>query len=203
MVEEQLIRRGIRDRAVLDAMLTVPRELFVDPRLRDSSYSDGPLPIGCEQTISQPYIVAYMCELLRLDRRCRVLEVGCGSGYQAAVLAQLAGTVVTVERIASLVDRAKQALQDEMETGKVRVCLGNGAKGMEEFAPYDRIVVSAAIQSDRPPAALLEQLNPGGIMVAPMGTVFQTIRIFQKMEAGIEERQGIAVSFVPFVSDEN
>ena len=203
MVEEQLVTRGIRDRAVLDAMLAVPRERFVDRQFRDSSYCDGPLPIGYGQTISQPYIVAYMCELLEVETHHHVLEIGCGSGYQAAVLGQLARSVVAVERIEPLYDRALSVLKDEIDNGTVRLILGDGTNGVKALAPFDRIIVSAAIQADRPPPALLEQLKPGGILVAPLGTMFQTIRIFHKKEDGIEERQGIAVSFVPFVSDEN
>lgn len=202
MVREQLVSRGIQDQAVLDAMLAVPRENFVDRQYRDGSYDDGPLPIGQGQTISQPFIVAYMCQLLAVDRSHRVLEVGFGSGYLAAVLAQLAGTVVAIERIQALYEKAQAALRPEIDCGRIRLFLGDGARGVAELAPFDRIVVSASIPAEIPPPALLEQLKVGGILVAPMGSAMQTIQIFHKQEVGVKRHQGISVSFVPFISDE-
>lgn len=202
MVEKQLLPRGIHDRQVIEAMLSVERERFVpEPHLADS-YADCALPIGYGQTISQPYIVAYMCQLLNLHPSHRVLEVGCGSGYMAAVLSRIAGKVVSMERIESLYVRAQKVLCRELDAGQIRLVLGDGAKGVAAASPFERIVVSASISSLKPPAALIEQLKTGGIMVCPMGVTEQHIYIFHKKEDGLERYQGLPVTFVPFVSNE-
>jgi len=203
MVQQQLLHRGISDQRLLDAMLTVARERFVEDACQNSSYADGPLPIGYGQTISQPYIVAYMCQLLAVEKTHRVLEIGCGSGYQAAILAKLADFVVAVERVEELYERALKVLTAELDSGKIRLFWGDGALGVPELAPFDRIIVSAAIKGTNPPLALMDQLAPEGIMVAPMGNFEQNIHIFIKKEGGIERYQGLAVSFVPFISDAN
>jgi protein-L-isoaspartate(D-aspartate) O-methyltransferase len=169
MVNEQLRTRGVADKAVLAAMEKVPRHLFVPPAQRRCAYDDGPLPIGLAQTISQPYMVARMTELLRLTRACRVLEVGTGSGYQAAVLAELAGEVWSIERLPELARQAEQLLH-RLRYDNVRVIVGDGTLGHPEAAPYDAIVVTAA--APRVPDALRAQLKPGGRMVIPLAVHF-------------------------------
>ncbi len=167
MVEEQLRPRGIRDERVMRAMATVPREQFVDADNRPRAYDDMALPIGHGQTISQPYTVAYMCEALRLDGHEKVLEVGTGSGYGAAVLSKLAKQVFTVERIEALAETARQRLQ-RLGYDNVVVCVTNGSLGLSDEAPFDGIVVTAAAESLPPPYA--EQLAEGGRIVIPIGT---------------------------------
>jgi protein-L-isoaspartate(D-aspartate) O-methyltransferase len=201
MVNSQLVSRGISDRRVLDVMAAVPRERFLESGLFAEAYRDGPLPIGHGQTISQPYIVAYMCQLLRIEAHHRVLEVGAGCGYQAAILARLAARVITLERIQALADRASETLQEEIVGGRIRVVCADGAFGFADEAPFDRIIVSAAIPGLEPPPVLWSQLKEGGIMVAPMGKDRQYIYVISKKEGGMERRQDLAVSFVPFISD--
>lgn len=167
MVEEQLRGRGIHDEAVLRAMRAVPRHLFVDASVRNRAYEDSPLPIDEAQTISQPYMVALMVELLELRGHERVLEVGAGSGYQAAVLAELAAEVHTIDRIAALADRARLRLDALGYSGRVWVHTGDGAQGWRAAAPFDGIVVAAAAREV--PRPLLEQLKPGGALVLPLG----------------------------------
>jgi protein-L-isoaspartate(D-aspartate) O-methyltransferase len=166
MVEEQLVRRGITDRALLDAMRKIPRHLFVDEALRERAYGDHPLPIGEEQTISQPYIVALMSSLLQVDRSAKVLEIGTGSGYQAAVLAELARRVCSIERLPRLAQRAR-ALLESLGYANVWVRVGNGTLGWPDEAPFDRIVVTAGGPSV--PGPLFGQLAEGGRMVLPLG----------------------------------
>lgn len=166
MVTEQLIKRGIADPGVLEAMRIVPRHLFVDEALRDRAYGDHPLPIGEGQTISQPFMVARMTELLRLTGREKVLEIGTGSGYQAAVLSRVAERVCTVERIAKLAARARQTLET-LEMSNVWVRTADGTVGWADEAPFDRILVAAGGPSVPPP--LLEQLAEGGRLVMPVG----------------------------------
>ena len=165
MVDEQLRPRGIVDEGVLAAVERVPRHLFVPPAQRPSAYDDGPLPIGLGQTISQPYMVARMTELLCLTKESRVLEIGTGSGYQAAVLAELAGEVWSIERLPELARRAEELL-GRLGYDSIRVVIGDGTMGFAEAAPYDGIVVTAA--APRVPACLREQLNIGGRMVIPV-----------------------------------
>jgi protein-L-isoaspartate(D-aspartate) O-methyltransferase len=166
MVAEQIEARGIKDARVLEAMRTVPRDRFIPAELRDHAYDDGPLPIGADQTISQPYMVALTCEVAQLSGVERVLEVGTGSGYEAAVLSKLAAQVVTIESIPHLYDRARIMLQN-VGVGNVSVRLGDGSLGCIEEAPFDVIIVSAAMPGV--PTTLLTQLKPDGRLVAPIG----------------------------------
>src|SRR3954468_18467041 len=165
MVAEQIRARGIRDERVLDAMARVPRDRFVPPALREEAHEDHPVAIGHGQTISQPYIVAYMTEALRLEPGHRVLEVGTGCGYQTAVLAELARDVYSIEVIAPLAERARQTL-DSLGYANVRIRVGDGHEGWPEFAPYDRILVAAAAESV--PPTLVDQLADTGILVIPV-----------------------------------
>lgn len=163
---EHLRRRGIRDERVLSAMLKVPRHLFVPPELTEEAYNDYPLPIGCGQTISQPYIVALMTEALEVRENHRVLEIGTGSGYQCAILAELAKEVYSVERIPELALKAQKVLS-LLGYNNVRIKIDDGTLGWPEYAPYDRIIVTAG--APKIPEPLLEQLDKGGIMVIPVG----------------------------------
>src|SRR5262245_901387 len=168
MVDEQLRPRGIRSPRVLDAMLTVPRHLFVPDEERGHAYTDSPLPIGHDQTISQPFIVALMTEALEVEPRDRVMELGTGSGYQAAVLSVLVKEVYTIEILPPLAARARDTLA-RLGYRNVQVRTGNGYLGWPEHAPYDRIVVTAA--PEEVPPALVQQLKPGGVMAIPVGDV--------------------------------
>src|SRR5262245_27840356 len=174
MVSDQLQARDITSARVLDAMRKVPRHLFVPEGMRSRSYEDNPLPIGLEQTISQPYIVAFMTQALQLEPGHRVLEIGTGSGYQAAVLAELVAAVYTIEIVAPLAERARATLAS-LAYKNVEVRTGNGYLGWPEHAPYDRIMVTAA--PDAVPPALVEQLKVGGLMAIPVGTGEQELRI--------------------------
>lgn len=169
MVETQIKSRGIKDERVLKAMLKVPRHLFVDEALRDQAYGDFPLPIGEGQTISQPYIVALMTEALELKGNERVLEIGTGSGYQTAILAELALWVYTIERFPTLLERAKKVLK-ELGYKNISFKLDDGTLGWKEAAPFDAIIVTAASPDIPPP--LVEQLAEGGRMVIPIGDEF-------------------------------
>ncbi len=166
MVDIQLRDRGIHDRRLLEAMASIPRHEFVEERYRDQAYADHPLPIGAGQTISQPYIVALMLELLHLGPASKVLEIGAGSGYQTALLAKLAGHVYSMERHAELARQAAVTLS-RLGMTNVRVVTGDGSRGLGEHAPYDAIVVAAAA-AEIPPA-LFEQLGEGGRMIIPVG----------------------------------
>ena len=200
MVERQLRRRGIRDERVLEAMSRVPRELFVPGSVRAHAYDDGALPIGERQTISQPFVVATICSLLSLEGRERVLDVGTGSGYQAAVLAELAAEVVTIERIQELAVSARAALA-EAGYRNVDVRVGDGSLGVPERAPFDGIAVAAAAP-DVPPA-LYEQLGDGGRLVLPRGTRWgQELVLVQRTASGPVERSSIPVRFVPLLGAE-
>ena len=197
MVEQQLLRRGIRDRAVLAAMNKVPRELFVDERARASSYADSPLAIDCRQTISQPYIVAYMTEQLELSGRESVLEIGTGSGYQAAVLAETAARVYSLEVIPELSAQARALLQERLGYGNIFFKVGRGQDGWPEFAPYDRIMVTAAPAAF--PEGLFAQLAEGGIALSPVGSYEQRLVRFRKQNGKIHAEDLIGVIFVPLV----
>ena len=178
MVEQQLVARGVSDPRVIEAMRRVPRHLFVDEALRDRAYGDHPLPIGEGQTISQPFIVGRMTELLHLGGREKVLEIGTGCGYQAAVLAELAERVCTVERIVRLAIRARQTL-DGLGYSNVWARTANGTFGWPDEAPFDRVLVAAAAPSV--PAPLFEQLTEGGRMVMPIGDAeSQRLQIIEK-----------------------
>ncbi|MGH9314515.1 MAG: protein-L-isoaspartate(D-aspartate) O-methyltransferase [Vicinamibacterales bacterium] len=196
MIDDQIRARGITNQAVLDAMRKVPRHLFVPPSLRDAAYDDGPLPIGQGQTISQPYIVAYMTEALGIRPGEHVLEIGTGSGYQAAVLAEIAREVYTIEIVPELAERARQTLAG-LGYKNVFVRTGNGYAGWPEKAPFPRIMVTAA--PDDIPPALVEQLAPGGTMVLPVGTAFQEMTIVTKTAQGIARKTTIPVRFVPMI----
>lgn len=194
MVDEQLRVRGIRDPRVLAAMERVPRHLFVPQAQQPMAYRDSPLPIGLGQTISQPYIVAFMTESLEVGPDHRVLEVGTGSGYQAAVLSLLAREVYTIEIIPELARRARTVL-GELEHRNVHVREGNGYLGWPEQAPFDRVIVTAA--PDTVPQALVDQLRVGGLMAIPVGTVDQELRVLRRTERGLELLRTLPVRFVP------
>jgi protein-L-isoaspartate(D-aspartate) O-methyltransferase len=189
---------GIRDAAVLRAIAEVPRALFVPERLRGEADADHPLPIGFGQTISQPFVVAYMTERLRLSGRERVLEVGTGSGYQTAILARLAAEVFSMEIVAPLAERARDVLLGTLGLRNVHLRVGDGAAGWEEAAPFDRIVVTAA--APEVPPALVAQLAPGGRMVIPVGDApdMQVLRVVEKGNDGANVSTDlIPVRFVP------
>ena len=194
MVNEQLKGRDIRDPRVLTAILSVPRHLFVPESLQPRAYSDSPLPIGYDQTISQPYIVAFMTQALNLQPDHRVLEIGTGSGYQAAVLGMLARQVYSIEIVAPLAARARALLAD-LGYRNIEVRTGNGYAGWAEHAPYDRIMVTAA--PDEVPSALVQQLRTGGLMAIPVGTVTQELRILRRTATGMETLSTLPVRFVP------
>ena len=197
MVEEQLKARGIRDQRVLDAMLNVPRHLFVRPEDREWAYADGPLPIGFGQTISQPYIVARMTELLGLKGEEKVLEIGTGSGYQAAVLAHLAREVHTVERIPELAEQARERLK-RLGLTNVHVHVADGTLGWPAEAPYDAILVTAA--APQIPQPLLEQLAEGGRLVAPVGSRgLQYLERWTQVGDDFLHERFEPVAFVPLV----
>ena len=196
MVETQIRGRGVLSRVVLDAMSRVPRHLFVPLEVRPFAYEDRPLPIGQGQTISQPYIVAYMTEALQTAPDHTVLEIGTGSGYQAAVLAELVREVYTIEIIPELADRARRTLA-QAGYRNVQVRTGNGYFGWPERAPFQRIIVTAA--PPEIPAALVDQLTIGGTMVIPVGTTFQEITIVTKTARGVTQEKTLPVRFVPMV----
>jgi len=196
MVEEQIIARGISDSLVIDAMLTVKRHLFVPEKLKGFAYEDHPLPIGCEQTISQPYIVALMTELLEVKKNHKILEVGTGSGYQAAVLSLLADSVFTIEIIPELAASAKERLE-QLGHKNVVVKAGDGYKGWKEHSPFDGIIVTCAPKEV--PPLLLEQLATGGRMVIPVGSYFQELLLITKDSSGISEESIVPVRFVPMI----
>ncbi len=198
MVLRQIEARGIADRRVLEAMRSLPRHRFVPERLADCAYDDNPLPIGKGQTISQPYIVAFMLEALKLGGGERVLEIGAGSGYQAALLGRLAGEVWSLERVPELRDRAADALAD-LGIDNVRVLLADGFDGLPDEAPFDAIIVSATPESM--PLALLEQLSPdGGVLVGPEGPPGRQILVRITRAGGFFDREPLLdVAFVPMV----
>jgi protein-L-isoaspartate(D-aspartate) O-methyltransferase len=194
MVDEQIAARDIKSPRVLAAMRRVPRHEFVPATLRGSAYADSPLPIGHDQTISQPYIVAYMTEALELEATHKVLEIGTGSGYQAAVLGELVKDVYTIEIVAPLADRARQTLA-KLGYKNVHVRTGNGYLGWPEQAPFDRVMVTAA--PDAVPAPLIEQLKVGGLMAIPVGVGVQELRILRRTASGLETLRTLPVRFVP------
>ena len=197
MVKRQICSRGVRDQKVIDAMLAVPREKFVTRYEKNSSYHDGPLPIGHRQTISQPYIVAYMTEMLELKGEENVLELGTGSGYQTAVLAEIANHVYTVEVIELLGRRAQTLLEEKMDYQNISFKYANGRHGWPEKAPFDRIMITAAPVSF--PEPLFDQLAEGGIAIAPVGDFYQQLVKYSKVNGRIVTTNLIAVAFVPFV----
>jgi protein-L-isoaspartate(D-aspartate) O-methyltransferase len=198
MVDEQIRARGVADPLVLKAMATVPRHLFVPDDLVPSAYADQPLPIGHDQTISQPYIVALMTELADLAGNERVLEIGTGSGYQAAVLAEIADTVYTIEIVEPLAAEAAERLK-RMGYSNVRVRCGDGYRGWPERAPFDAIVVTAA--PDHVPQPLIDQLALGGKLVIPVGDTLQELLEITKTADGVIERRVLPVRFVPMTGE--
>lgn len=198
MVGEQIIPRGIKDPAVLAAMRHVPRHRFVPAPYSAFAYVDGPLPIGHGQSISQPSLVAKMTEVLTLKKTDKVLEVGTGSGYQAAVLAELADKVLTVEILEPLARQAEQTLA-ELSYQNVRVRVGDGYQGWPEEAPFDAIIVTAA--PDHVPQPLLDQLAVGGRLVLPVGRYYQTLELYRRTTEGYERKIITLVRFVPLVRE--
>jgi protein-L-isoaspartate(D-aspartate) O-methyltransferase len=198
MVERQIASRGVKDTRVLAAMARVPRHLFVPEGLRGSAYEDYPLPIGEGQTISQPYIVAFMTEALEIAAQDRVLEIGTGSGYQAAILGEIVKEVYTIEIIESLAARAQETLT-RMGYRNIFVKAGNGYLGWPEKAPFDAIIVTCA--PDRIPQALIDQLKEGGRMISPVGKAGSVQKLVRVVKKGgrVEQKDVMAVRFVPMV----
>jgi len=199
MVENQIVSRGVTDNLVLKAMRSVPRHKFVPVSLQGYAYEDYPLPIGEEQTISQPYIVALMTELLMLKGNEKVMEIGTGSGYQAAVLAEIVDSVYTIEIIPSLAEQSKVRLQ-KMGYKNIHVRCGDGYKGWKEKSPFDGIIVTAAPR--HVPQPLLEQLKSGGRLVIPVGEFYQELLLITKTRTGeIKQQSIIPVRFVPMTGE--
>lgn len=199
MVETQLVPRGLYDKRVLKAMMQTPRHLFIPKSHRAFAYEDRPVPIGKEQTISQPYIVAKMTELLELKGHEKVLEIGTGSGYQAAILSQLVDTCYSIELIKLLADKAARLLKDQGYNNVVVKC-DNGYKGWLEHAPFDAIIITAAPETI--PEALVDQLKVDGRMVVPVGKNYQQLILITKTEKEIKKRNIFPVRFVPMVKPE-
>ncbi len=202
MVDHQIINRGVLDPAVVAAMKKIEREKFVPADLSDLAYRDGALPIGCNQTISQPYMVAMMTEALQLEGGETVLEIGTGSGYAAAILAEIAGLVITIECVKELADRA-QKLLNKLGYDNVTVITGDGTKGCEKFAPYDAIVVTAG--GPHVPQSLCDQLKIGGRLVIPIGPeeTFQTlVRVTRRTKDEFHRENLCGVRFVPLIGEE-
>jgi len=192
--------RGINDQRVLAAMAKVPREEFVTPESRSASYEDGPLPIGYGQTISQPYIVAFMTEQLRPKPSDRVLEIGTGSGYQAAILAELVSDVYSIEIVEPLAKNAEATLQ-QLGYKNVHLKIGDGYKGWSDAAPFDAIIVTCA--PDKVPQPLIDQLKDGGRMVIPVGNTFaQELYLLEKKNGQLKQSATLPVRFVPMASEQ-
>lgn len=200
MVEHDIKARGVKDKKVLDIMLKIKRHLFVDKGLQGQAYADHPLPIGDGQTISQPYVVALMTESLKLKPTDRILEIGTGSGYQAAVLAEIVKEVYTIEIRKGLADMAAKRLK-ELGYLNVKVKYGDGYFGWEEFAPFDAIIVTAAANHIPPP--LIKQLKNNGRLVIPLGSTFyyQTLTLITKQDKELNTEQLGGVSFVPMTGE--
>ena len=198
MVSDQIERRGVTAPGVLAAMSQVPRHLFVPESYRDQAYDDSPLPIGEGQTISQPYIVALMTSLLELDGDEKVLEIGTGSGYQAAVLSKLVREVYTIEILRPLGEEARRTLAAQ-GCKNVHARIGDGYQGWPEAAPFDAIIVTAA--PERIPEPLLAQLRVGGRMVVPVGNFFQNLLLITKTKDGLEKKNVLPVRFVPMTGE--
>ncbi|MBN1503636.1 MAG: protein-L-isoaspartate(D-aspartate) O-methyltransferase [Candidatus Eisenbacteria bacterium] len=198
MVDEQIARRGVRDPLVLSAMRKVPRHEFVPESYRKYAYADEPLPIGEGQTISQPYIVACMTEVLSLDKKSRVLEIGTGSGYQAAVLAEIAGEVYTIEIVEPLCKQAAETLT-RLGYSRVHVRCGDGYRGWPEAAPFDAVIVTAA--PDHVPQPLVDQMKTKGRMCIPVGDAYQELMLITKTDRGITQKEMLPVRFVPMTGE--
>ena len=198
MVEQQIAARGILDSRVLAAMEQVPRHLFVPAQLREAAYLDHPLPIGHDQTISQPYIVALMAELLEPEGDERILEIGTGSGYHAAVLSRVVAEVYSVEIVEVLGQTAAQVLED-LGYDNIHLRIGDGYRGWQEAAPFDAIILTAA--PPRIPEPLLAQLKAGGRLVVPLGETSQDLQVVTKTESGLDRRVVAPVRFVPMTGE--
>ena len=196
MVREQLYARGITDRRILTAFLAVPRHLFVDPAVEGRAYDDCSFPIGYDQTISQPYTIAFMIQSLGVEKNFRILEVGTGSGYQTAILSLLARDVLSIERLAPLMRNAESVLS-RMHTGSIRVKVGDGSAGWKSYAPFDRIIVSA-VMSERP-TGLLDQLADGGRLIAPVNDSLEYLMLFTKEDGRYTEQKLARCAFVPLM----
>jgi protein-L-isoaspartate(D-aspartate) O-methyltransferase len=194
MVDDQIVARGIKDKGVLAAMRKVPRHEFVPPSARGLAYADRPLPIGLDQTISQPYIVAIMTELAKLKKGDRVLEIGTGSGYQAAVLAAMGVQVYTIEIVAPLGEQAAKTFT-RLGYAQIKARIGDGYAGWPEAAPFDAILVTAA--PPKVPEALRQQLKRGGRLVVPVGEAYQELKVITRTERGFHEEASLPVRFVP------
>lgn len=195
---EELQRKGIHNKAVLNAVLTLPRHFFIEKAFEDWAYQDKPFPIGNEQTISQPFTVAYQTQMLGIKKRDKVLEVGTGSGYQAAILGLLEARVYTVERHRPLYQRAKELLR-KLKIGNIRCYHRDGYKGLAEFSPFDKIIVTAGAESV--PTPLKEQLKPGGILVIPVGNngTQKMMKITRLTETKFDHQEYDLFKFVPFL----
>ncbi len=199
MINQQLIARGIKDEKVLEAFRRVPRHKFVRPEDKDSSYDDGPLPIGQGQTISQPYIVALMTEALEIEGNDKVLEIGTGSGYQAAILAELAREVYSIERVSQLGEITQNKLKD-MGYTNIFIKIGDGTKGWGENAPYNAIIITAA--SPKVPSSLWKQLAMGGRMIIPVGDLTsQNLLLLKKTDKGRVKYNLGGCRFVPLLGE--
>jgi protein-L-isoaspartate(D-aspartate) O-methyltransferase len=198
MVEDQIERRGVKEERVLNAMREVPRHEFVPDHLKKYAYADEPLPIGEDQTISQPYIVAYMTEYLRLEEKDKVLEIGTGSGYQAAVLAEIVDTVYTIEIVDVLAKSAEMTLE-RLGYDNVLVKRGDGYAGWPEYSPFDAIIITAA--PTKIPEPLMEQLKIGGFMILPLGDYSQELVLIEKNIKGFEQKTLLPVRFVPMTGE--
>ncbi|MBU0599257.1 protein-L-isoaspartate(D-aspartate) O-methyltransferase [bacterium] len=198
MVKNQIVARGIKDPKVIKAILKVERHKFVDEYMQDKAYEDYPLPVGFDQTISQPYMVALMTQCLELKGDEKVLEVGTGSGYQAAILAEICEKVYSIERVANLATRASNLIINDLNYTNVLITVGDGTCGLPQYAPYDRIIVTAA--SPNIPKFLIEQLSNNGLMVIPIGGSFlQNLTIIRKRDKKIQTQESIGCVFVPLI----
>ncbi len=198
MVDSQIRARGVSDQRVLDALRRIPRHEFVPEPYTAAAYEDSPLPIGLNQTISQPYIVGYMTDELDVQPGSKVLEIGTGSGYQAAVLAELTDQVFTIEIVPELARRARETLQ-RLGYRNVKVLAGDGYRGWPSEAPFDRIIVTAA--PDHVPQPLVDQLAVGGRMIIPVGDYYQQMTIITRTERGVVQQKTIDVRFVPMTGE--
>jgi len=198
MVANHIAARGVKDKKVLAAMRKVQRHKFVPENMKKFAYEDRPLPIGEDQTISQPYIVALMTELLKLEKENRVLEIGTGSGYQAAVLAEIVKEVYTIEIVEPLAKSSEKRLKG-MGYKNITIKFGDGYKGWKEHAPFDAVIVTAA--PDHIPEPLVEQLKVGGKMIIPVGKYFQELKLLTKTKDGIKTKNMLPVRFVPMTGE--
>jgi len=200
MIQNDIKGRGVKDKKVLDAMARIPRHLFVEERLRERAYADYPLPIGDGQTISQPYVVALMTEALRLRPGDRVLEIGTGSGYQAAVLAEIVKDVYTIEIRKSLADMSEKRFR-EFGYKNVKVKYADGYFGWEEYAPFDAIIITASANHIPPP--LIRQIKEGGRLIIPLGNTvyYQTLTLLTKKKGDLDVEQMGSVAFVPMIGE--